>query len=355
MDAELGIHWKRAAKIDKSLSCSGAVLKGLAKHKLPSQEYSRRRLFSAIARQEPILFHDFPLRSTLNPFFKDGVDSACRLRALFKAPTKTLTRAGPAKRARYLRIHKVIDIWERNRAILSANDVFFRISKLDQVFDCAAISDFNILPTAPPRINHLEVATLLMGTAGCMTDSHSDDPDGCNHCVEGKKLWLVWDRREGQARGLEDCEYDDVHTQARFSVKAFLQVQSAKWFLVSEGQTVFLPGNLTHKVITLERYLGISSFYVGLPNALSSLTRWKINGTIMVTDEYRNEIMKLLTKRLDQVVASNGQIKERWGFYHLKEALSFWEQRYPRSQREEMRSNSRFRELADKISLHSGQ
>ncbi len=351
MHASLVTHWKQAAEIDKSLILSGKVLKNLVGLELRPENYSRRRLFSAMARQEPILFNNFPLRSTLRAFFHNGDEPANRLKSLFSSTTKTLARAGPARRVKYLRVHEVIDIWRRGRATLSANDVYFRTSKLDRVFDCEAIGDFNVIPTAPPRIRHLEVATLLMGTAGCMTDSHSDDPDGCNHCIVGKKLWLVWDRREGQQHGLEDCEYNDVRTQSKFSLEAFLPLRSSNWFTVSEGQTLFLPGNLTHKVMTLEKYIGISSFYVGLPNALSSFTRWQLNGTIMVTEQFRNEIIKLVLRQLERTAAGSRQLKHTWGYYHLEEALRHWERKYTRAQREELRSNPLFRELADRISF----
>src|SRR6266849_1913263 len=121
----------------------------------------------------------------------------------------------------------------------------------DRVCDSSAISNFNTLRNGPERLRDLEVATVLMGTAGSMTDAHSDDPDGCNHCIFGKKLWLVWDRREGQASGLQDCEYDDVYTQAPFDLGSFASMRSAQWFVVSKGNTLFLPGHLTHRVITL--------------------------------------------------------------------------------------------------------
>jgi hypothetical protein len=288
----------------------------------------------------------------MRAFFHDGCDPTSRLKSLFDSTAKTLAKAGPAKRRKRLRVHEVIEAWQRDRATLSANDIYFRNEKLDRAFNCDAISDFNVLPTSPPSINHLEVATLLMGTAGCMTDAHSDDPDGCNHCVIGRKLWLVWDRIEGQKNGLEDCEYNKVYTQARFSLKAFLQLQSARWFTVSKGQTLFLPGNLTHKVITLERYLGISSFYVGLPNVLSSVTRWRLNGTIMVGDQDKNEIIELILRQLERTAAGDRQLKHRWGFYHLEEALSYWEQKYTPVQREELKADPYFRKLVERISAH---
>lgn len=81
-----------------------------------------------------------------------------------------------------------------------------------------------------------------------------------------------------------------------------------KKILAGVGQTLFLPGNHTHKVITIERYLGISSFSVSLPNALSSLSRWELNKTVMVTPPLRNQIITLLTQQLERI--ANGTAEQ---------------------------------------------
>jgi hypothetical protein len=235
---------------------------------------------------------------------------------------------------------------------LSANDVFYRALRLDKAFDCEAISDFSVLRHGRLRIRDLEVATLLLGTAGCMSDSHSDDPDGCNHCVAGSKLWLAWDRLEGERAGLEDCEYAAVYTRAKFDLRRFLGLSSAHWFVVSAGMTLFLPGNLTHKVIAVERYLGISSFYVGLPNALTSLTRWRLRGASMITAELQDEIARLLLERLEWTAAAGRAARQQWGYRHIGEALEHWADRHNPQERSEMMAQPSFRKLQEQMQLH---
>jgi hypothetical protein len=345
--------WDVAAGTDKSLARWRALWPELKKLELRPQAYSRDKHFRAMVRQKPIIFHDFPVRSQIEKFFDDAGDTANKLRRLFRKSTATtLARIGPTKRVRYLPISEVIDKWERSRGIISANDIFYRTEGFDHVFDCSAISTFNILPTAPPRIQYLEVATMLLGTTGCMTDSHSDDPDGLNHSILGRKFWLVWDRHEGQRNGLLDCEYNQVYTQAKFNLATFSRLESARWFTISQGQTLFLPGNLTHKVITVDRYLGISSFYVSLANALSSLSRWELNGAIMITPELRNQIIKILTRQLEVTAADTNGLKTIWGFDYLGESMRRWKQKYNEAQRKQLLANKHFRTLVERISAH---
>jgi hypothetical protein len=286
MDTRSAAYWRRAAALDPSLLYWETSAADLDRLELRPQRYSRSSLFRAVARQEPVVFSDYPLRSTLRKFFHDD-NPSLRLKTLFGSRSKTSTKSGPSQSIKTRRVHEVVDIWQRNRAIVSANDIFYRHPKRDSAFDCEAIGDFSVLRHAPARVRDLEVATLLMGTTGCMTDSHSDDSDGCNHCIAGRKFWLVWDRLEGTEQGLQDCEYETVYegVNCYFDIRAFSSLRSSRWFTISKGQTLFLPGNLTHKVLTIERYIGISNFYVGLPNALTSLTRWRIHGAKMVTED----------------------------------------------------------------------
>lgn len=341
--------WKRAAETDPTLRLTPGVIRELPSLELKPQHYTRKKFFSAMARQEVMVYDDYPLRASLKRFFDDRSPLGDRLRVLFKASPKTLAKLGPSRRRKYLPVEEVIDHWERGRRVISANDVFYRDLKLDQTFNCEAIADFSILPTSPPEVSHLEVATLLMGTAGCMSDSHTDDPDGSNHCITGNKLWMVWDRREGQEHGLQDTEYDDVIDRAAFDLKTFLKLRSARWFTMSDGRTLYMPGCLTHKVITLERYLGISSFYVGLPNALSSLSRWKLEGTIMIDDGDRDAIARLLIDRLDQVTRGDRACKIRWGLSHLGESWRHWDRKYDQEQKDRLRADLPFRELEERI------
>jgi hypothetical protein len=306
-----------------------------------------------MARQEPILFGDFPVRKALDGFFLGEPEMLPQvLKSLFPRNHTTLAKLGPSKRARYLRVHDVIEGWVKDRATLSANDIFFRNLKLDRVFDCAALSDFNVLCNAREEISRLEVATMLLGTTGCMTDSHADDPDGTNHCICGRKLWLVWDRHEGQRNGLESCEHDAVYDRAKFDIHRFASLKSSKWFVMSRGLTLFLPGHLTHKVICLEQYLGISSFYVSLPNALACLARWKLSGTLMVTEENQAEIAGMVIDQLKKTAGNGLESKRRWGFFHVRAALSCWRARFTPEQRRRMLAENPFNELVTAMSSY---
>jgi hypothetical protein len=350
MDARSVACWNRAAAIDKSLTVEKRLLDRLAKRELCATRYSRTRLFRAMAQQQTIVFDNFPLRGPLSAFFRNGKGPAKRLKAAFENSLTASAKVGPAQRVRNLKVHEIIDLWDQGNEMIMANDVYFRQSGLDRAFDFEALSDFNVLHTGPERIRDLEIATVLMGTDGCMTDSHSDDPDGCNHCVFGKKLWLAWDRIEGQRCGLEDCEYDTVRALAKFDLRTFLSLKSAHWFTVAEGQTLFMPGNLTHKVLTLDRYLGISAFYVSLPNALSSLTRWKLKGAIYFKARTWNDVVHLVKTQLEKTAAGGRDQKNRWGYYQLKAALQAWECSHTQTQKEKMRSLPQFNSLANRIS-----
>jgi len=345
MDAGARGCWEDAAGTDPTLAARSGPPRALGSKQIHPVRYSRKRLFTAMARQEPVIFADSPLRASFGAFFVPGRDPVEQLRPHIRPSSTTLARLGPAQTLRRMRVHDLMDRWQRDRQRVVANDTYFRDLKLDRVFDCDAISDFNILRNTPLRISDLEVATILLGTAGCMTDSHSDDPDGANHCIAGKKLWLVWDRREGERRGIEDTEYGPARRRARFDLRSFASLPSAGWFLMTPGRTLFLPGHLTHKVITLERYCGISSFYVSLPNALASLSRWRLRGARMVTESLWREILALVARRLRLVSAGDRRAKERWGFYFIPEALRHWSRRHTERDRARMLADPAFRGL----------
>jgi hypothetical protein len=103
--------------------------------------------------------------------------------------------------------------------------------------------------------------TLVVSSCGNVTDSHSDDPDGSNHCFVGRKLWLAWETFEGQKAGLRDCSRDLIVERAHFDLGIFASLKTARWWTVGPGETLFLPGRFSHRVITLESYVGIGSFY----------------------------------------------------------------------------------------------
>lgn len=192
--------------------------------------------------------------------------------------------------------------------------------------DCSLLSSFNLLAGAPDPIGTEEILTMVVSSAGALSDSHTDDPDGSNHCFAGEKLWLVWDSFQGLARGLEDVERCDVYgDQAAFSISRFLAVPGSRWFVVTPGQTLFLPGHLTHKVITLERYLGVGSFFVMLPSYLRTLMRWTKHTplwALTAPPRQRLDLVDLITGRVIRKIGelSDGSRaeKDRWGLPYMQ-------------------------------------
>lgn len=169
--------------------------------------------------------------------------------------------------------------------------------------------------------------TLVICSTASFTDSHTDDPDGSNHCYAGRKLWLIWDSETGISRGLEDIERCEVYGKAAFDLDTFLAIRGSRWFIVSPGQTLFLPGNYAHKVITLKDYIGIGSFFVMLPAFVRTLLRWSRTPPLWTltnhTGEYArllDDITRLVTRRIQYLNASTPRARRHWGLRHLQES-----------------------------------
>ena len=75
-------------------------------------------------------------------------------------------------------------------------------------------------------------------------------------------------------------ERTPVTGRARFDMQSWLSLRSARWFLVNPGETLFLPANMTHKVITLESYIGVGGFFLALPNSLRLLSHWIVRAPL---------------------------------------------------------------------------
>jgi hypothetical protein len=202
-----------------------------------------------------------------------------------------------------------------------------------QHIDCSRLGDFNLLAGARGAVGAQEMLTIVVSSAGAFTDSHSDDPDGSNHCFVGKKLWLVWDTLEGLSRGLEDVERCTLTSRASFSISKFLSIPGSRWFTVEPGQTLFLPGHLTHKVITLEPYLGVGSFFVMLPSYLHTLLRWSRHSPLSAQTLPSHRVFELIDKitrrvihKLRLLAHASQEERDFWGLSHLQQALRDWQQ-----------------------------
>jgi len=298
---------------------------------------------------EPALFSDLALRVDGRP--EEPVRD--RLLQLYRNGFSRLRRvsvqAGPSQRRERVTVRELLRRWSGGRAVISVTDLHIRGTRVEPAIGIAALSDFNVLLLGSEDMALQEMMTLVISSAGNVTDSHSDDPDGSNHCFAGTKLWLAWDTFEGLHRGLQDNSRQELHDSARFDMRVFLELPSSRWWLVTEGETLFLPGKLTHKVITLEHYLGIGSFYVALPNALQTVMRWYDHGPLwsLTNAESRgliDEIALAAARKADQLRIGSNLERRRWGIAYLRGALERFEQE-PAPVRAALLRNAAFAEL----------
>jgi hypothetical protein len=323
--------WEQARQIDPTLKVSPRQFAPLRCRQLRPVSFSRDLLFSSMARGEPILVDDLPV-----PVHGEelGVGQAVRraMREGFPRNRKVRIRCGPSSYQKQVVVEELLRRWTGGRARVSVTDMHIRGTNVMRNIDCARLSDFNLLAETRGAVGDEEMLTMVVSSAGALTDSHSDDPDGSNHCFVGRKLWLVWDTFLGLSRNLEDVERCDVFTCPSFSISRFLSIPRSRWFVVESGQTLFLPGHLTHKVLTLEDYLGVGSFFVMLPSYLRTLARWTRHTPLWALNDpadRRLELVDRITRRvIDKVkllAFASEQERSRWGIAHLHSAVRDWQ------------------------------
>jgi len=289
-----------------------------------AERYSREKLFDGMISSEPVLFSGFPLRLR-NGGAKIGktivLNEIC---AGF--PDNKWARVRSNGAISYSHVPAVINRWLTGHARFGVTDLHYIGTRFDAHLDTRALNDFNLLPRGTDGFQSQD--SLVISTAGAFTDSHSDDHSGSNHCFVGTKIWLMWDTAEGLANGIEDVERCRVSNRAAFDMPGFLSLSSSRWLLISEGQTIFIPGHLTHKVITLEDYLGLGSFHVALPGMADSLARWSISRPLWETKRIRREgrgiafITSRAIRKLQSLKNASDAEKRRWGLPYLRKRLS---------------------------------
>ncbi len=344
--------WRTARRIDPTLAVRESDAPLLRTRRVLPEPYSRERLFSRMAAGEPVLFSDFGVEVAGPP----ALAVRDRLLALYRRGLRSQVvrvQTGPSQRRARISVPELLRRWDRGRAVVSVTDLHIRGTRVEAGIGVDALSDFNLLLLGSDDMAIQEMMTLVISTAGNVTDSHSDDPDGSNHCFTGTKLWLAWDTFEGMERGLNDHSREDLDGYARFDIRTFLSLASARWWLVSAGETLFLPGKLTHKVLTLDHYLGIGSFYVAMPSCLETLSRWYARGPLwsLKTDENAglvDEIARTVTRKVRAVRHASEAQRARWGLAHLEDAVARF-QREPAAVREPLMRHPAFAELVGTV------
>lgn len=329
MSSTMMALWDEAAAIDRTLQVAERDLPSLRRKRVQAISYSRSQMFERMGQGEVSLFSNLrvpvekgrhnDLRERLIEGVRDGFP---------KSRTARVQKGRSGQRCR-MKVPEVIRRWEGGRAILSVTDLHFRKTKFASIVDTSSLSDFNILCNdqefGSEFRDMIEMMTLVVSSAGNLTDIHADDCDGTNHCFVGRKLWLAWDRTEGKRAGFQDVDREQVLDQAAFDMQAFLFMPSARWFTVEPRQTLFLPGNLAHKVITLEHYIGIGSFHVALPSYLKSLERWIMLDTHdIIPQDLLGKIHQAVLRKLGELQQSYQGKKEQWGVAEMRQAVKRW-------------------------------
>jgi hypothetical protein len=319
--------WDVATHIDRTLVGWRRCKVALARKYVQPQAFSRVALFTSLIHEQPIVVSDLHIpiegsetdrQRTLLEGIKNKIPRAERIKV----------RAGQAETRVHLSSRDLVARWQRGTARISVTDFHFRKTRLEHSVDLRPLSEFNLLAHAGGPMADQEMMTLVMSSQGAFTDSHSDDPDGSNHCVTGRKLWLVWDTQEGRKAGLEDVERDIVNARAAFDLSTFCKLQSARWLTVGPEETLFLPGRFTHRVITLERYLGFGSFFVSFPNLLQTATRWTTLPPLWTfqkgNDHLADAILTFAIDRLGDLLTANSATKDAWGLQYLPFGVRRW-------------------------------
>jgi len=318
--------WDLASTVDPTLRLyHKSAIPQLRTKRVKPGPFSRLRLFSRMTKGLPSLFTDFPVFVKATPVTDRRALLLKNIKTGFPRQRIALAQVRSSQCVN-MKVSELIRCWERGRSVVSVTDLHFRGTKFEKTIEAAALSDFNILCLDPALRENLEMMTIVISSRGNLTDIHTDDCDGSNHCFLGKKLWLSWDRMEGTARGFEDVDRDDVRSRATFDLRTFLSLPSSHWFVVSENQTLFLPGHLSHKVVTLEDYIGVGSFHVALPSYVMALRRWILHDTLNVgPDKLLDRINRAVIRTIRRLQRAPNRLKERWGLNYLPSSIDKWQ------------------------------
>lgn len=337
--------WAQATSIDKSVELRATDVGRLMAKYIRPERFSRSRLFQCIAGQKVGLFRGLRVSNSA------GGSMAEAIRDGFDRRLSVSVRTGPSSGLRRLSIKDLVERWVAERGIVNVTDLHFRGSKLSRRLNTRHLSEFNLLASGSERMRTQEMMTVVISSSRSMSDSHSDDPDGSNHCFVGKKLWLMWDTYEGMAAGLQDVERQDVYGSASFSMEAFLGTKSSRWLTVREGQTLFLPGRMTHKVLTLEPYIGVGSFHVSLPGCVGAIARWKYRGALWERISPKRETEGLVDEIAEAVLRKIQTLKGRradacrWGLDYYSAGVRHWRLMATDDEKSQLLGDPMFRRL----------
>ena len=348
-----------ASTYDPTIKISKRDLAKLQKSRVNSERFSRDRMFRAMLHREPCLLsgHPRPVCGALAQMSGDEAASEVkdwlarrRSRETFRIFT------GRTGVPRNMTLKNIAKKWEADTGPFGVTDLHIRHTSMEDIIAPDVISGFNLLPYSTPGAQQQEMFSFVISATGQVTDSHSDAPDSTNYCFTGRKLWLAWDTYDGMRHGLQDVERVSVKETAIFDIKRWMALPSARWCVVNPGETLFLPAHLTHKVVTLERYIGVGGFYLSLPNCLHLLRHWIVRPPLWTKRDRTGEGAEILGQITSSLVekivelrqASNAE-RKRWGYDYLAEAAAVFIANCPASHFELLWGDPRFRSVTQVV------
>jgi hypothetical protein len=348
-----------AGQYDATLKISHTIFPRMLRRFVPPTPYSRQILFSKMLAGEPSVLSGFPIPSR-GPIRDLPVPEAGPAIISWLANCNSRLKyrifAGSTGQCRELTLREIALKWRAKRTLLGVTDLHIRQSTMERIINPDKLSAFNILCRSSTDGRAQEMFSFVISSRGYVTDSHSDAPDSSNFCFAGKKLWLAWDTYEGVRRGLQDVERMAVLGQARFDIEKWLSLRSARWFLVSPNETLFLPANFTHKVITLEPYVGVGGFFIALPNCLRVLAHWISRGPLWSKrdsagqkDHLVGEIAQSVRNTVLDLRGASRTERLKWGYDYLEQSAKFFIKTCPAAQLRILWSDPRFRCVAEAI------
>lgn len=150
----------------------------------------------------------------------------------------------------------------------------FRVSMLTNVLDETNIMDPTLSQKARVILSESEPVAVI-SSMGAITPSHCDLFPAFNRSFVGTKLWTIVPHDDFDKTDLwcDTCARPET-CEDYFDVVKFMRIPSARWVVVNDGTTFYLPNRYAHRVYTIRPYIGTSKSYLSIHQAGGILRHW---------------------------------------------------------------------------------
>ncbi|HMO94108.1 MAG TPA: hypothetical protein PKD64_18130 [Pirellulaceae bacterium] len=106
-----------------------------------------------------------------------------------------------------------------------------------------------------------------------------------------------------------------------------------------------MPGNFTHKVITLEPYIGFGSFYVSLPGLVGTIKRWLLRETSDVQGAFIQNFVAECKPVIRRISGRSAGSQKKLGLGYFPKAARHWKREASSADMEILQNSIEFQEL----------